>query len=114
MNRMVRVSDLRFPVDTRWEPPKSWFTRWIARRAAAMILNHPGRTYQFSGWNGALKLSYEMVDADKEQLAHWILRTAGYSCCPADLMELTGHDHEARNTNDQVERPQKASKGEAE
>lgn len=99
LKRLVRVSDLRFPVDTRWEPRKSWFARWIARCAAAMILNHPVRTYQFGGWNGALKLSYELVLADKEQLAHWILRAAGYSCCPADLMKLTGQDPAARNTN---------------
>lgn len=99
LKRLVHVSDLRFPVDTRWEPRKSWFARWIARYAAAMILNHPVRTYQFGGWNGALNLSYELVLADKEQLAHWILRTAGYSCCPADLMKLTGQDPAARNTN---------------
>jgi hypothetical protein len=60
-----------------------------------MILNHPCRTYQFGGWNGPIKQAYAMVYADKEQLAHWILRTAGYSCCPADLMKLTGHDSEA-------------------
>ncbi len=101
MKALVRVSDLRFALD-RWEPRKSWFTRWIARHAAAMILNASSRTYQFGGWNGALKLAYEMVNADKEQLAHWILRTAGYSCCPADLMKLTGHDQESRNTNDKL------------
>ncbi len=56
-----------------------------------MILNSSTNTFQFGGWNGALKLSYELVNAEKEQLAHWILRDAGYLCCPADLMELTGN-----------------------
>ena len=37
------------------------------------------------------------VDAHKEQLVHWILTNAGYSCCPADIMELTGYDPEERN-----------------
>ena len=86
---------LRFPVDRKWHPIGNFFERWIARHAAARILNGDCRTFQFGGWTGALKKSYEMVNADKEQLAHWILRDVGYSCCPADIMKLTGHDPEA-------------------
>jgi hypothetical protein len=33
---------------------------------------------------------YVLIDADKFQLAHWILREAGYSCNVADIMGRAG------------------------
>jgi hypothetical protein len=68
---------------------KNIFQRWLARHVAASILNGGG-TYQMSGYTGSLKKSYESVDADHHQLAHWILRRVGYVCCCADLMKITG------------------------
>lgn len=75
---------------------RSWFHRFCARVVARMIvLSGPsGATYQFGGWDGALKKNYLMVDASKFQLAHWILRQVGYECCVADIMERCGVDGE--------------------
>ncbi len=80
-----------------WPTKWNWLQRWIARKTAARILNDESAGYQFGGPIGAkCPDSYEMVVARKEQLAHWILRTVGYNCCPADLMELTGYGSEPR------------------
>lgn len=87
----VHQHNLIFPLDRMW-PPKFFFVRFCARITAAMIINNPAETYQFGGWTGALKKAYELVNADKFQLAHWILREAGYSCCPADVMRRAGVD----------------------
>ena len=96
VNSLVMAHQLKFPLDKMWPSQSNFFERWIARRAAARILNSSARTYQFGGWTGAKKLAYELVDADKEQIAHWLLREVGYSCCPADIMKLTGHDPECK------------------
>lgn len=106
---MVKGKDLRFPLEkvsntkctitvavgTKYEKScnclpvrKNILFRWFSRIVAASILNQGG-TYQMGGWTGALKLYYELVDADYHQLAHWILRRCGYVCCCADLMKLT-------------------------
>jgi len=96
---MIQQHHLRFPLELSGiypdegeapEPPEpaNWFRRWIARCAAARILNGKALTYQFGGYTGALKKNYELVDAGKEQLAHWVLRDVGYSCCPGDIQEV--------------------------
>ena len=64
--------------------------RWAARRMCNLIFRAPGETYQFGGYTGALKLSYEMVDASKFQLMHWILSVVGIRCCVYDVMESYG------------------------
>ena len=64
--------------------------RFIARRTAAALLNDNCNSYQFGGTQGPLSPEYMLIDADKHQLAHWVLNQAGYSCCTADLMKLTG------------------------
>jgi hypothetical protein len=73
--------------------------RWLARKIAAYILNRGG-TYQMCGWTGALKKNFECVDASCDQLAHWILRTAGYICCCADLLEIQGIDPSVKERHD--------------
>ena len=65
-----------------------------------MILKSIGDTYQFGGYTGALKKSYEMVDASKFQLVHWILYVAGYSCCTADIMERCGINPSEKDQKD--------------
>jgi len=92
---LVRPSLLKFKVDPMWTK-RGWIKRLFARRVASMIINTSSETYQFGGWTGALKKAYEMVDADKFQLAHWILREAGYNCCPADVMRRAGVDPDSR------------------
>lgn len=99
----VKPNDLKFELEDRVfshsnndgsSMQGNFFQRWLARQVACSILNDESDTYQFGGYTGAKKLSYEMVDAHKEQLAHWILRRVGYKCCPADLMELTGRSEQ--------------------
>jgi hypothetical protein len=82
--------DFRFPLDEkaprglRW-----WWFRFCARQVCRIIAVFRG-TYQFGGWDGALKKHYSLVDADSSQLIHWILFSVGYSCCPADVMRRCG------------------------
>ena len=99
VKRLVKPRDLIFPLENKiccdlggsfWPPKTSMFQRYLSRKVACSILNEKGGTYQFGGYTGLRRLSYEMVDADRHQLAHWILRRVGYVCCCADLMKLTG------------------------
>jgi len=92
--------DLKFKIDSRWEP-RSWLDRFCARHVARMLFRANGATYQFGGWTGAKKLAYEMVDADKFQLMHWVLRESGYRCCPADVMKRFGVNPEKDEENQQ-------------
>ena len=96
VEKQVRRPDLKFKIDQMWGK-RSWLDRLFARRTATMILNAPGSTYQFGGYTGAKRLAYEMVDADKFQMMHWILREAGYECCPADVMKRCGVDPDKRD-----------------
>jgi len=89
----------KYPIDPQWPLKSNFINRLAARITARMIYHAMGETYQFGGYTGVLKLSYEMVDADKFQLMHWVLREAGYSCCPADLMEECGVDPESRRVS---------------
>jgi len=103
----IRPSDLRFkrrknlyfhPTDEEAKQLKAtagtWLKRllmrWHARHAAAMILNSISSTYQFGSYVGDANQQYIHVDADKTQLAHWILMEAGYECCPDDLKPFKG------------------------
>lgn len=87
--------NFRFEVDRTWGK-RSFLDRFFARMVAKLLWFSKGNTYQFGGWTGAKKLSYKLVDADKFQLMHWILREAGYSCCPADVMERCGVNPEEK------------------
>ena len=87
--------NFRFEID-EWGDGRSWFDRLCARHVAKMILNAYGDTYQFGGWTGAKRENYEMVNADKFQLMHWILREAGYQCNTAQVMARAGVDPEKR------------------
>jgi hypothetical protein len=88
--------NFKFEIDKRWHK-RTWIDRLCARWVAKMIYKTKSETYQFGGWTGAKKLAWELVDADKFQVIHWILREAGYNCCPADIMERCGIDPEKRN-----------------
>ena len=95
---MRQVSDkvnFKFDIDWRW-PKRSWFDRFCARHVAKMILNADGDTYQFGGWTGAKRENYEMINADKFQLMHWILRESGYQCNTAQVMYRVGVDPDKR------------------
>ena len=97
----VKPKDLIFPLNNDsvrygWGPDgeitfakKTWLDRWVARRMSALILNSSCKTYQFGGYTGFKRLAYEMVDAPKEQIVHWLLREAGYACCEADIIART-------------------------
>lgn len=89
----MKTPNLRFDIDPQWGK-RSWLDRFCARHVANLLFRTRGETYQFGGWTGALKRSYEMVDASKFQLMHWILREAGYKCCEADIMKRCGVDPE--------------------
>lgn len=93
---MIRERDLRFPIDKKWGNKSTWIDRLVARLAAVRILNGESRTYQFGGYTGIKKLAYEMVDAEKEQIAHWLLRDCGYFCCVADIMRVMGRGPEKK------------------
>ena len=93
MKRSIKTSQLKFKIDDRWGR-RTWLDRFCARHVAKMLHNTQGATYQFGGYTGALKKSYELVDADVFQLMHWVLRESGYNCCPADVMERCGVDPE--------------------
>ena len=89
------MMNFKFEVDKMWAK-RSWLDRFCARQVCKMIFKSGAKTYQFGGWNGAKKLSYELINAEKFQLMHWILREAGYSCCAADVMERCGIDYMKR------------------
>lgn len=84
---MIKASNLNFFVDNAY--PGNFFYRWIARVQAARILNHGG-TFQFGGYDEAKKNNWYMIDAPCIQVAHWILRCAGYSVCIADIETRLG------------------------
>lgn len=65
----------------------SFLKRFIARKMALILFENGADTYQFGGCTGTLKKSYELVNADKFQLIHWILRSVGYDCCSANIEE---------------------------
>lgn len=91
IRKTVKPSQLKFKVYHRGSSYIiSAFRRWMARYVAAMVLNSSLDTYQFGGYTGHLRLNYYLIDADKEQLAHWILYIAGYVCSVTHLKELTG------------------------
>ena len=90
--------NLRFKIYKDEKKDHSWLDRFCARWVARMIHRSQIDYYQFGGWVGAgSKAKYELIDADKYQLMHWILREVGYRCCPADVMERCGVDPEARD-----------------
>ena len=94
MKPKIKAKDLKFPIDRLFhESVRNIFERWIMRYVASIILNDGG-SYQMCGYTGVLKRSYECVDADCHQLAHWILMKAGYECTCAELMKLTNTDSE--------------------
>jgi hypothetical protein len=68
----------------------TWLDRWCARAICMMIWRSGKKSFQFGGYDGALKKNYYMVMADRFQLMHWILRVAGYDCCAADIAERCG------------------------
>lgn len=93
----MKMVNFRFEIDKLWpEQKRNFIDRFCARWVARMIQQAKGDTYQFGGYTGFKRLSYEMVNADKYQLIHWILREAGYLCCPADVMERCGIDDSKR------------------
>lgn len=90
--------DFVFPVEVRSSGGlKGYLQRYHARKTARMLADNSARTYQFGGYQGALKKSYMLIDADKYQLIHWILTAAGYYCTPAQVMERCGVDPEAKS-----------------
>jgi len=95
--------NLKFKIDKRW-PKRSWFDRFCARHVCKMIVKENFKSYQFGGYTGAKKLSYELVNAECFQLMHWVLREAGYSCCAADVMERCGIDYEKKEKIDEEQR----------
>jgi len=96
VEKLVRLPNLKFKIDDRWAK-RSWWQRLCARVTAIMIHNAKGDYYQFGGTQGALKPEYLLINADKYQLMHWILREAGYSCCPADVMRRCGINPDVRS-----------------
>lgn len=86
-----------FPVEVRaLKGLRGYLQRYHARKTALMIAENNVRTYQFGGYQGALKKSYMLIDADKYQLIHWILTAAGYYCTSAQVMERCGVDPESK------------------
>lgn len=84
--------NFKFEIDKHWSY-RSWLDRFCVRHVCKMIAKSQAKTYQFGGYTGAKKLAYELINAEKYQLMHWILREAGYNCCPADVMERCGVDY---------------------
>jgi len=88
--------NFKFPL-LKWQQRHAgWLTRFYARQVAKKIARSTTSTYQFGGWEGALKKNYVMIDADKYQLVHWILNSVGYCCSTADVMERCGVDSQAK------------------
>lgn len=97
----MRIINLLFGPNFKFEIDEMWgkrifLERFFARMVAKILWFSKGNTYQFGGWTGAKKLSYELVDADKFQLMHWILREAGYLCSVANIMERCNINPEER------------------
>jgi hypothetical protein len=91
---MVRAGDLNYPVD-RMLPRKSLVLRSAARHVAAMILNHESLRFEVTGLairnqgpKEVVKPRLEQILIDKEEIAHWILYVAGYSCTVDQLRHL--------------------------
>lgn len=80
VSRVAGLLMFDFKLDDKWPAQRGWIDRFCARWVAGMINSSNSGAYQFGGYTGEKRLSYEMVDAEKEQLMHWILREAGYSC----------------------------------
>lgn len=90
--------NFKFPVEVN--APKGltgWLMRWHARKVAHMIAVLPFQTYQFGGVQGELT-EYLLIDADKYQVIHWVLTTAGYYCTTAQVMERCGVEFKAKPT----------------
>ena len=88
----VKAKNLIFPLDKRpiISNIPSIIIRWMARFICARLLNGLCVYHQFGGYTGSLKKEYAMVDAETEQIVHWLLRDVGYSCSVADILEITG------------------------
>jgi len=92
--------NLNFEVDKLWRK-RSWIQRLAARIVANMIINTESDTYQFGGWRSSKQPTpYTFIQADKYQLAHWVLRESGYHCCVADIMKRAGKKVFAKPTRD--------------
>lgn len=91
MSKRITQRDLIFPTDNHF-PKTSRFFKYASRVVAASILNGDAHRFQFSDDNAS-------VDADKEQLAHWILRRCSYSVSTYNLMMLTGWDEKLEKPN---------------
>ena len=91
--------DLRFPLD-RYDMRRrdmGWWNRYCARWTARMLWKSGAMSFQFGGFDGALKKNYFLVNASVFQLMHWILRVAGYDCCPADVMKRCGANPDSKS-----------------
>lgn len=86
---MIKPNQLKFPLRHDMGPT-NFFRRWLARRVACNILNTQTESYQFGGTQGRKDDTYYLIDADKVQIAHWILTSHGYSCCCAEIRERMG------------------------
>ena len=80
--------NFKFPIDPRWSK-RNWLDRWCARQTCLMLWRSGCLSYQFGGFEGD---DYRIIMAPVFQLMHWILRQAGYDCCPADVMKRCGVD----------------------
>jgi len=84
-----KIRDFKFPVEKNWNCGTNHnsnpFYRLCARYIAKHIMNANSDTFQFSGYTGSLKKEYCMIDAEKIQLVHWILRHVGYVCSIYDI-----------------------------
>ena len=74
----------------------TWLDRWCARVVCQLIWRSGAKSFQFGGYTG-IHGSYQLVMADRFQLMHWILRTAGYDCCPADVSRRCGLEPEEKS-----------------
>lgn len=72
-------------VDPMW-PKRKWYQQLAARIVAKMMLD--GTSYQCSG-----KINWELsgnkadIQVPGTQMAHWILRQAGYNVAEIDVIE---------------------------
>lgn len=86
----MKKLNFKFKITSHKDNKLGFIKRFIARKMAKIIYNSSVDTYQFGGWTGALKKSYELVDADKFQLIHWLLNSVGYECCVDGIREHCG------------------------
>ena len=95
---MTRIN-FKFPLKSKkllWNNEKvktSIFKRFIARQMCLIIFKSNSTHYQFGGWSGSLKKEYNMCLANKFQLMHWILYSAGYHCSTSDIMKRCGIEY---------------------